>query len=257
MGAAVWLQANSPGFGFVVLGALIGSFLNVCVDRIPRGQSILSGRSYCEACGKPLEPLELIPLVSFLALRGRCRQCGERIPLRSLLVELGTAAVFGLIWLRYPGQLLAGIIAAYASLLIVILVIDLEHGRILNKLSYPAIGLAILAAPITPGRPLLDLLAGGVLGFGVLLAIALIYPAGMGMGDVKLAAFIGLTVGLPYIWLALFLAFVGGGLISGVLVAVKVLGRRDPIAFGPFLAAGAMTTLLYGETILSWWARGI
>lgn len=245
------------GVAFTVLGALIGSFLNVCIDRLPRGLSILSGRSHCDACGHELSPLDLVPLFSYLALRGRCRACRASIPRRVPLVELGTAAVFGLIWLRYPAQLLAGILAAYASLLIVMLVVDLEHGRILNTLSYPAIGLALLAVPFTPGRTPLDLLAGGALGFGILLAIVWVYPAGMGMGDVKLAAFIGLAVGIPYVWLALFLAFVGGGLISGVLVVAKVLGRRDPIAFGPFLAAGAMVTLLYGDSILAWWARGI
>lgn len=245
------------GIAFATLGALIGSFLNVCIDRLPRRESILAGRSHCDSCGEPLSALELVPIVSYLAQRGRCRRCDARIPRRVLLVELGTAGAFGLIWLRFPGQPLAGIVAAYAALLIVMLVIDLEHGRILNQLSYPAIGLALLAAPFTPGRSPLDLLAGGVLALGVLLAIALIYPAGMGMGDVKLAAFIGLTVGLPYVWLALFLAFVGGGLISGVLVLARVLGRKDPIAFGPFLAAGALATLLYGDSILRWWARGL
>lgn len=245
------------GLAFAALGAVIGSFLNVCIDRLPDGGSIARGRSHCDSCGRQLGALELIPIFSYIAQRGRCRHCGALIARRVLLVELGTAAVFGVIWLRFPGQWLAGIVAAYASLLIVMLVIDLEHGRILNQLSYPAIGLALLAAFFTPGRTPLELLAGGALGFGVLLAIALIYPAGMGMGDVKLAAFIGLTVGLPYVWLALLIAFVGGGLISGVLVLAKVLGRRDPIAFGPFLAAGALATLLYGEVILGWWARGI
>ena len=242
---------------FATLGALIGSFLNVCIDRLPRSESIAAGRSRCDSCGATLSSIELIPIVSYLVQRGRCRHCGAHIPLRVLLVEFGTAAAFALIWLRYPGQWLSVVIAAYASLLIVMLVIDLEHGRILNQLSYPAIGLALVAAPFTPGRAPLELLAGGALGLAVLLAITLVYPAGMGMGDVKLAAFIGLIVGLPYVWLALFLAFVGGGLISGVLVLAKVLGRKDPIAFGPFLAAGAFATLLYGDSILAWWAQGI
>ncbi|MGH2621344.1 MAG: prepilin peptidase [Anaerolineales bacterium] len=243
--------------GFGLFGVILGSFLNVCIDRIPRGESLAAGRSHCDRCGRSLPALELIPVISYLALRGRCRQCGVRIPLRVPLVELGTGVLFGLIWLRYPASPRALLIAAYAALLIVILVIDLQRGRILNKLSYPAIGLALLAVPFTPGRNAVQLLIGGAAAFGLLLLIAWIYPAGMGMGDVKLAAFIGLTVGHPQVWLALFLAFVSGGLISGGLVLAQVIGRKQPIAFGPFLAAGAIATLLYGEQILNWWSRGI
>jgi len=243
--------------GFGLFGMILGSFLNVCIDRIPRAESLAAGRSHCDSCGRSLSALELIPVISYLALRGRCRNCGARIPVRVPLVEIGTGLLFGLIWLRYPASPEALLIAAYGALLIVILVIDLERGRILNKLSYPAIGLALLAVPFTPGRDAAQLLIGGAAAFGLLLLIAWIYPAGMGMGDVKLAAFIGLTVGHPQVWLALFLAFVGGGLISGGLVLARVIGRRDPIAFGPFLAAGAMATLLYGEQILNWWSRGI
>lgn len=243
--------------GFGLFGMIVGSFLNVCIDRIPRGESIAAGRSHCDSCGRSLSAIELIPVFSFLALRGRCRHCRAPIPLRLLLVELGTGVLFCLIWLRFPASPQALLIAAYGALLIVILVIDLERGRILNKLSYPAIGLALVALPFTPDRDAPQLLIGGIAAFGLLLLIAWIYPAGMGMGDVKLAAFIGLTVGHPQVWLALFLAFVGGGLISGGLVLARVIGRKDPIAFGPFLAAGAITTLLYGEQILNWWSRGI
>ncbi len=243
--------------GFGLFGVILGSFLNVCIDRIPRGESLAAGRSHCDSCGRPLSALELIPVLSYIALHGRCRRCGVRIPLRVPLVEFGTGILFGLIWVRYPAGLETLLIAVYGALLIVILAIDLERGRILNKLSYPAIGLALLAVPFTPGRDAAKLLIGGAAAFGLLLLIAWIYPAGMGMGDVKLAAFIGLTVGHPQVWLALFLAFVGGGLISGGLVAARVIGRKDPIAFGPFLAAGAIATLLYGEQILKWWSRGI
>jgi leader peptidase (prepilin peptidase)/N-methyltransferase len=243
--------------GFGLFGLVLGSFLNVCIDRLPRGESVAEGRSRCDSCGRVLSARELIPLLSYAALGGRCRTCRARIPLRVLLVELGTGLLFGLIWLRYPASLKAVLIAAYAALLIVILVIDLEQGRILNKLSYPAIGLALLAVPFTPGRNADQLLIGGAAAFGLLLLIAWIYPAGMGLGDVKLAAFIGLTVGYPQVWLALFLAFVGGGLISGALVLARVLGRKDPIAFGPFLAAGAIATLLYGDSILTWWSHGV
>ena len=237
-----------------LLGTVIGSFLNVCIDRIPRGESLIAGSSHCDSCGQPLRIQDLIPIFSYLALRGKCRYCAASIPIRGPLVELGAGALFYLAWLRYPASLEAFLVGGYGAILIVVLFIDLEHRRILNKISYPAIAIALLASPFVPGRSALEMLAGGALGFGTLLILALLYPAGMGMGDVKLAAFIGLAVGHPHILLALFLSFVLGGFLSGGLVLAKVLGRRDPIAFAPFLAAGAIATMLYGEQILSWWA---
>jgi leader peptidase (prepilin peptidase)/N-methyltransferase len=238
---------------YPLLGLVLGSFLNLCIDRLPRGESILTTHSHCDACGHTLGPLDLVPVLSYLALRGRCRYCGARVSLRSPLVELGTAALFALVWLRFSTSLQGVLVALYGCLLIPILVIDLEHHRVLNKLSYPAIGLALAAAVIAPGRSPWEMLAGGGLGFGLFLLLAVVYPAGMGMGDVKLAAFIGLAVGTPQVLLALFLAFLFGGALSGILVLVKAIGRRDPIAFAPFLAAGAMTTLFFGDQILGWW----
>jgi leader peptidase (prepilin peptidase)/N-methyltransferase len=236
------------------LGAAIGSFLNVCIDRLPRGESVVSPPSSCDACGRRLSPLELVPVISYMALRGRCRTCGTSIPLRSLIVEGGTMLMFGLIWLRFGASLQAILVSVYACYLIVTLVIDLEHHRILNKLTYPAIIVALIVAPFTPDRSLLETIAGGAIGSGVLLLIAIVYPGGMGMGDVKLGAFIGLAVGLSGILLALYLSFVLGGLITGILWLARVVRRRDPIAFGPFLAIGALATLLYGEPLLRWWA---
>jgi leader peptidase (prepilin peptidase)/N-methyltransferase len=159
-----------------------------------------------------------------------------------------------LIWLRFGASLQAILVSVYACYLIVTLVIDLEHHRILNKLTYPAIIVALIVAPFTPDRSLLETIAGGAIGSGVLLLIAIVYPGGMGMGDVKLGAFIGLAVGLSGILLALYLSFVLGGLITGILWLARVVRRRDPIAFGPFLAIGALATLLYGEPLLRWWA---
>jgi leader peptidase (prepilin peptidase)/N-methyltransferase len=239
---------------YAVLGAAIGSFLNVCIDRLPRGGSVVAPPSACEACGRRLAPLEMVPVISYLALRGRCRTCGAPITPRSPIVEAATALIFGLIWLRFGQSLQTILVSAYASYLVVTLVIDLEHHRILNKLTYPAIIVALVVAPFVPNRSLVETLAGGVIGFGVLGLIAIVYPGGMGMGDVKLGAFIGLAVGLPGVLLALYLSFVLGGLITGILWLARIVGRRDPIAFGPFLAIGALATLLYGEPLLHWWA---
>lgn len=238
---------------YTALGAAVGSFLNVCIDRLPRGRSLIRPSSHCETCGRTLTPWELVPILSYLLLRGRCRSCGARIPLRVLWVELGAAALFGLLCLRFglgPWLLLA---SAYSSLLLVVVVIDLEHHKILNRLTYPAIALAAVAAPFTPGRPAVELFLGGLLGFGLLFLLAWAIPSGMGMGDVKLSAFLGLTLGYPHIVLALLLAFISGGLVAGSLWAARVLRRGDAVAFGPFLASSGFVTLLYGDAMLGWW----
>ena len=239
-------------FGF--LGMAIGSFLNVCIDRLPKGESIVSPPSQCDACGRRLAAIDLIPVISYLLYRGRCRYCQSLIPHRYLWVELGTGLLFGLIWLRFPSSDYAAFVACCSVILIVILVIDLERQKIPNIIVYPAIVFALVAAIFFPKPPLSQRLLGGLLGFGLLFLLAYLYPVGMGMGDVKLMAFVGLVVGFPHILLALFLSFVLGGLISGILFAARRIGRRDPIAFAPFIALGTITTLFYGEHIIRWWS---
>ena len=242
---------------FMFAGLLVGSFLNVFIDRFPRGESILSLRSKCDSCGESLKIVDLIPIFSYLFLRAHCRCCGARIPIRHLLVEIGTAVLFSVIWLRYPGSWETALVAFYSSLLIVFLVIDLERGTILDRVSYPAIAVALLFALWAPERTALQMLTGGLIAFGTLLAIEVVLPSGKGMGIAKLAAFIGLAVGYPYVWVALLLALVLGVLISGALLLAKVIGRNDPIAMGPFLVAGALAAMLFGELIMSWGAGGI
>ena len=242
---------------FGILGTLVGSFLNVCVDRIPLGGSIVSPASHCPVCKRTLRPLELIPVFSYLILRGRCRTCGAKIPLRVWVVEVFTGLLFAGIALRFGFQIRTLFLAIQISLLVIMAGIDLEHQRVPNLVSYPAIAISLLAIPFLPSHRPLDWLLGGALGFGLLLLIALLAPGGMGMGDVKLTAFIGLVVGYPEIILALFLSFVLGGLIAGVLLAMGRIKRRDPIAFGPFLALGAILTIFYSEPLIQWWLSRI
>ncbi len=242
-----------PGLFSVLLGTAVGSFLNVCIDRLPKGESIASPPSHCDACGRRLAVIDLIPVVSFLLHRGRCRYCRAAIPRRYLWVELGTGLLFGLIWLRFPSSVDAGFMASCSAILLVILVIDLEHHKILNRIVYPAVGFALIAAFFLPETSLGERLLGGSIGFASLFLLAYIYPTGMGMGDVKLMTFVGLVVGFPNVLLALFLSFVLGGLISGALLAARRIGRRDPIAFGPFIALGTLTTMFYGDQIIRWW----
>lgn len=240
---------------YSLLGLAVASFLNLCIDRLPEGRSIISPPSHCEACGHRLAPFDLLPVLSYLWLRGRCRYCAAPIPFRTLAVELGTALLFALLWHLHDSALQLALATLYTLFLIIISVVDLERGRILNRLVYPGLALGLLAAPFVPQHYLLELLGGGLVGFGLLFLIAVAYPGGMGMGDVKLAAFIGLMVGFPGILVALFLSFVAGGIAAASLMLAGLKGRRDPIPFGPFLVMGGIVSMLYGETILTWTAR--
>lgn len=245
------------GIAFVIFGAVIGSFLNVLADRVPRGMSIVSPPSQCPHCGRRLKPIELIPVLSYLLVRGKCRTCKSHIPIRILFVEIATGILYGLIWQRYGLSFDTLLGCLFASFLITILVIDLEHHRILNVMTYPAYIIALISLPLIFKRDMIEVLAGGALGFTLLLIITLLKPAAMGMGDVKLAALIGFVLGYPSVLLAMFLAFTIGGLISGGLLIAKVIGRKDRVAFAPYLAAGGILTMLYGQEMLNWWLSRI
>lgn len=245
---------NVPLWPFAgALGAAVGSFLNVVADRVPAGESIVRPASRCPHCHRQLKPMELIPVVSYLALRGRCRSCGEGIPLRVLVVELGTAGFFTLAWLRFGASVQSLLVAVFGSFFFVFFVTDLEHGVIPNRLVFPAIILAFLAAPFNPTGEWFNPVIGGLLAFGVLFAIAALSPRGMGMGDVKLGAFMGLALGFPKIVPALLLAFIGGGLIVGALWLTGAVKRNDSVPFGPYLSTMSLVFLLYGDTFVSWW----
>ena len=240
---------------YALLGLAISSFLNVCIDRLPERESIVSPPSHCPACGRRLAPFDLIPLLSFILLRGRCRYCGAPIPWRVLLVESTTGLLFVLLWYRYGFSSWLLLATLYTCFFIVIFFIDLEHQLVLDRVIYPAIVVALLATPFAPGRSAKELLLGGLIGFALLFLIAFVYPAGMGMGDVKLATFVGLVVGFPSVFVALLLSFVAGGLVGGGLLLTGLKGRKDPIPFAPFLVTGGMIAMLYGKEIIDWYLR--
>jgi len=238
---------------FSLLGTVIGSFINVCADRLPVGESLLRPASRCPACQHRLAITDLIPVFSYLWLRGRCRYCRAPIPQRVLAVELGMGLMFAFLWWRYGLTPELGIMSFYFCLLTIILVIDLEHGLILNKVVYPATGIALIIAAFTPDLGIVKGLMGGGLGLVVMFLLALLYRGGIGWGDVKMAGLVGVMVGFPRVLVALLLAIVGGGLVAGILLASKVKGRREAIPFGPFLSLAAMVTLLWGGDIMTWY----
>ena len=246
---------------FALLGLAVGSFLNVCIDRLPAGRSIVRGPSHCEACSQRLWVRDLVPLASYLWLRGRCRHCGAAIPLRVPLVELATALVFALLVWYFGGanpQLAMALV--YACILIVIFVIDLEHGLILNVVIYPAIAIAIVFSffwagldGFWPTLRIANALLGGAAGFVFMLIPYVASRGGMGAGDVWLAGFMGLVTGFPLVFIALLLGIVSGGLTAAALLITRVKKRRDAIPFGPFLAAATLVTILWGQHILDWY----
>jgi len=236
---------------FFLLGLAVGSFLNLCIDRLPERESIIRPSSHCDACQHKLEPLDLVPLLSYLYLKGGCRYCGASIPYRVPVVEAMTGLIFALLWNSYGLSIELPLAILFACLFIITVVIDIEHHLVLNRVVYPAIALAFLVPALLPGFGIVSAVIGGVTGAGILLPLALLVPGGMGMGDVKLAALIGLLVGFPQVFIALLTSFVLGGAVASGLLLTRRKGRKNPIPFAPFLTAGLITAVLYGEKILT------
>ena len=251
----------------VFIGGSVGSFLNLAADRVPAGRSIVSPGSFCEACDRRLGPLDMVPVVSYLWLRGRCRHCSVRIPLRLMVVEAIMGALFAAIYLRHGFSVEFVVLGAAVSLLMVVALIDLERGLILNRMIYPSLAALIVLSPFwtelgltrpflgseTMLASFLNSITTGLGAFLVFLAIALAFPTGMGGGDVKLAGVIGLLAGFPGILIALWLGVVSGGLVAIGLLVFRKLSRKDTMPFGPFLAFGAVAALLAGGEISSWY----
>jgi leader peptidase (prepilin peptidase) / N-methyltransferase len=248
---------------FGLLGAAFGSFINVCVDRLPAGKSLNYPSSHCDACQKKLTVTDLIPVFSYLALRGRCRYCGAKIPLRVLWVELG-CGLFTAFLFWYKGLTLDfAFIAFYSYIYIVIALIDLKHQLILNKIVYPALVVALIIAPffIKSGNVhqniydhgIINALIGGAVGFVFLLIPAIISRGGMGFGDVKMAALIGFTTGFGEVLVAVLGGIVLGGLVAIFLLIFHIKKRKEVIPFGPFLSLATIVTLIWGSSILEWY----
>ncbi|HHW99637.1 MAG TPA: prepilin peptidase [Firmicutes bacterium] len=234
------------------MGLLLGSFLNVCIYRIPRGESVIFPPSHCPRCGQQLGPLELIPVLSFLMLRGRCRHCRVPIGWRYPLVELLTALLLTLIYWRFGYSLELIYYGGLTALLIVISFIDLDTMTIPTHL----VGLGVVWATaynLYTRQPIADWLLAGVLGYGLLYLIYFLSRGGMGGGDVRLAGLLGLVLGLRLLACALLVAFVSGALVALLLLASGKATRKTALPFGPFLAVGCYAAVLWGYSLLHWY----
>jgi leader peptidase (prepilin peptidase)/N-methyltransferase len=244
-----------------LLGLLVGSFLNVVIVRVPEKRSVVTPRSHCPRCSAQLRDRDNIPVVSWLLLRGRCHSCAEAIPIRYPLVELATGALFAAMALRFgaawalPGYLV------FVAALLAVSAIDLERFLIPNRVVYPALVASLVLLGLAAlldhdGDALVRGLIGAVAASGGLFALALLYPRGMGMGDVKLALLLGLYLGwlsLGHVVLGLFLGFLLGSVVGIALLVAGVRGRKDHLPFAPFLATGAVLAVLVGQPVLDWY----
>jgi len=240
-----------------VLGLLIGSFLNVVVWRVPRGQSVVTPPSACPNCAHRLAWWENIPVVSYLALRGRCSSCRRPISIRYPVVEAATCALFLATALRFGISADLPAFLYLAAIGVALTLIDIEHRRLPNSIvlpAYPVLAVLLVLAAVAKGdvERLVPTAIGGAALFAFYFTIAFVYPAGMGFGDVKLAGVLGLALGWIG-WGALvvgaFAAFVVGAVVGLVVMRVRRTGRRSTIPFGPFMLLGAAIGIGWGEPL--------
>jgi leader peptidase (prepilin peptidase)/N-methyltransferase len=234
--------------GAILLGLVVGSFLNVVIHRVPRRQSVAWPASHCPHCGEPIRPRDNVPLLSYLLLRGRCRNCKGHISARYPAVEAATGLLFGAATYEFGASLSLVAALVFTSTLIALAVIDLEHRLLPNAIVGPAalagLALSILANPAGWWTYPLFAAAVAVALFG----LALVRPGGMGMGDVKMGGMLGAFLG-PYAALAVFLGALFGAIAGGLLMATGKVDRRSALPFGSFMALGALVSLFVGPEL--------
>ena len=250
---SVWLTVV-----LALLGLIVGSFLNVCIYRLPRRESVNWPGSHCTACNRPLSWYENVPIISWLVLRGRCRTCGERISVVYPLVELITGVLFVAGYAIYGWTPMLAVRLAFACAMVVLFAIDLRHHLLPNVITVPGIVIGfLLSLFLPPGwkASLIGLIAGG----GVLFVIAEGYyrlrgVEGLGMGDVKMLAMIGAFLGWKAVLVTLVLSSFSGALIGVALIAAQRGGMKLALPFGTFLAIGAAVAMFAGEPLVHWYA---
>jgi len=240
-----------------VLGLAVGSFLNVCVHRLPRGQSLNSPPSRCPQCDYRLRWFDNIPVVSYAMLVGRCRQCGARISIRYPIVELVTMVLFVLHGAVFGWTALLIPRLVFACAMVVLFAIDLEHQLLPNSITLPGIIVGLIASTVLPPG-IIDALIGVIIGGGVLWLIGEAYfrysgHEGMGGGDVKMLAMIGAFLGWKLVLVTLVLSSVLGSIIGLIVIAARKGGMKYALPYGTFLALGALVASLAGEAIVNWY----
>jgi leader peptidase (prepilin peptidase) / N-methyltransferase len=240
------------------MGLIIGSFLNVCIYRVPAGLSIVSPGSSCPGCNTPIRPWHNIPVISYLLLGGRCASCGMRISPRYPLVETLNALAYVFTLHQIGPSARAVVVMALMSAFIVIAFIDLDHRIIPNGITIPGMAAGLVLGPLVMGTgvlgSVLGLVAGGGLLYGVMVfGRVVLKKEGMGGGDVKLMAMVGSFIGWKLVLLSIFIGSFAGSIVGVPLIALKVIDRDTMIPFGPFLVAGSVFSIFYGTSLIGWY----
>lgn len=242
-------------------GAAIFSFLEVVIDRLPREESVVKGRSHCTSCGRELTAGELIPCVSFLVLRGKCKGCGAKIPARDFWTELAGGAAFigcGLLYGCGSSEIISlrgAVIFTYLGILLIVALIDWDTQIIYDRFHILILILAVISFVLFPEHGLADRLIGAVVISVPMLVLTLVIPGAFGGGDIKLMAVCGLFLGTAPIVCSMFFGIVTGGLYAAVMLKSGKLGKKDQFAFGPFLALGLAVAALWGDQIVAWYLK--
>lgn len=237
-----------------LLGACFFSFLNVVVWRLPRGESLVRGRSHCADCGRVLTPWELVPCFSFLALRGRCHGCGAKIPTRDFWVEVLGGVLFMGCAARFGGEGLRAYLAfAVLFILTVVALMDWDTMEIYDRFHIAVMACAAPAVWLFPEVRLMERAIGAVCVSVPMLLLALVISGAFGGGDIKLMFALGLFLGWKNTLLAVFFAVLTGGAYACYLLAGKKAGRKDHFPFGPFLCLGAAIAMFFGNGLISWY----
>jgi leader peptidase (prepilin peptidase) / N-methyltransferase len=233
-----------------IYGVFLGSFYNVVGLRVPLKQSIIKPRSACPTCGHQLKPYELIPVISYFLQGGKCRGCKSRISPIYPTFELLTGVLFmtAPLVIGWSGELVVAL--SLISMFMIIIVSDINYMLIPDKILIWFAGIFLLERIIWPLNPWWDSILGAVTGFTLLLVIAFVSKGGMGGGDVKLYALLGLVLGFKLVLLSFFLSTLFGAVFGGLALLFKIVKRRQPIPFGPFIAAGTLTAYYWGSELI-------
>ena len=236
-----------------LLGSILGSFYNVVGLRIPQDQSIVKPRSHCSSCGRTLTALDMVPVFSWLFLRGKCRNCGTKVSVIYPLIELATGLLFMLAFYQLGLTRELVVALTFISLLIIIIVSDLTYMIIPDKVLLFFAPIFIIQRIFIPLDPWWDFIVGAVIGFVLLLLIAMISKGGMGGGDIKLFLVIGIILGLKLTLITLMLAAFLGAIYGVIGMLMGKYKKKQEIPFGPFIAIGALLSYFYGNEIISWY----
>lgn len=238
---------------FFILGTIFGSFFNVVGLRAPKGISFTNDRSYCPNCQKQLTWYELIPILSYFLQAGKCRGCGKTIGKLYPTIELLTGLFFALSYWRFDLTMELVLSLIVVSLAIIIIVTDYTYTLIPNKILLFFLPILIIARIAIPLNPWWSPIVGSLTGFGLLLLIIIVSKGGMGAGDLKYFAVLGIVFGFPNILLVFFLSTFYGAIINIVLLIFKKVNRKSKVPFGPYISFAALTVLFFGEQIISWY----